>query len=126
MSRLPRNHGRRAVHTHRYAKTVPGHHIQADVKILSLKTPDGQRVRRFQYTAIDDATRVRALKIYTRQNQQNAIKFADYFIEKFPFRIQTIRTDRGHEFQAQFHWHVEDRGIRHVYIKPRTPQLNVQ
>ncbi len=23
-----------------------------------------------------------------------------------------------------FHWHVEDQGINHVYIKPRTPQLN--
>ena len=44
--------------------------------------------------------------------------------EKFPFRIHTVRTDRGHEWQAQFHWHVEDKGIRHVYIKPRTPQLN--
>ena len=28
------------------------------------------------------------------------------------------------KFQAQFHWHVEDKGIRHVYIKPRSPQLN--
>ena len=27
-------------------------------------------------------------------------------------------------FQAKFHWHVEDKGIRHVYIKPRSPQLN--
>jgi len=124
LRRLPRNAGRRAVHTHRYAKEVPGHHIQADVKIVSLKTPDGHRVRRFQYTAIDDATRVRALKIYSRHNQANAIKFIDYAIKKFPFRIHTIRTDRGHEFQAQFHWHVEDRGIRHVYIKPRSPELN--
>ena len=41
-----------------------------------------------------------------------------------PLRIHTVRTDRGHEFQAQFHWHVEDKGIRHVYIRPRTPQLN--
>ncbi len=40
--------------------------------------------------------------------------FVNYVIEKFPFRIHTIRTDRGHEFQAQFHWHVEDPGIRHV------------
>jgi len=47
--------------------------------------------------------------------QQNAIKFIDYVIEKFPFRIHTIRTGRGHEFQAQFHWHVEDKAIRHVY-----------
>ena len=44
--------------------------------------------------------------------------------EYLPFRIHTIRTDRGHEFQAFFHWHVADKGIRHVYIKPRTPQLN--
>lgn len=35
-----------------------------------------------------------------------------------------MRTDRGHEGQAQLHWHVEDQGIRHVYIEPRSPQLN--
>jgi len=32
--------------------------------------------------------------------------------------------DRGHEWQARFHWHVEDMGIQHVYVKPRSPQLN--
>ncbi len=47
-----------------------------------------------------------------------------HVVEKFPFRIQTTRTDRGHEFQALFHWHVADLGMEHVYIKPRTPQLN--
>jgi transposase InsO family protein len=35
-----------------------------------------------------------------------------------------VRTDRGHELQAKFHWHIEDQGIRHAYIKPRSPQLN--
>ncbi len=74
--------------------------------------------------AIDDATRILALQIFPKHNQDCAIKFMDYVIEKFPFRISTVRTDRGHEFQARFHWHVEDQGIRHVYIKPRTPQLN--
>jgi hypothetical protein len=29
-------------------------------------------------------------------------------IDKFRIRIHTARTDRGHEFQARFHWHVED------------------
>jgi len=48
--------------------------------------------------AIDDATRVRALKIYRRHNQKNAKDFIDYVVEKFPFRIHTVRTDRGHEF----------------------------
>jgi len=59
-----------------------------------------------------------------RHNQKNACDFIDYIIEKFPFRIREIRTDRGHEFQVKFHWHDEDQGIRHVYIKPRSPQLN--
>jgi transposase InsO family protein len=103
---------------------VPGHHIQVDVKFLIFRSKDGASIKRYQYTAIDDATRVRALKIYSRQNQANAIDFVDHVIGKFPFRIQCIRTDRGHEFQAKFHWHVEDRGIRHTYIKPRSPQLN--
>lgn len=124
LSRLPKKTGRRAVHTHRYAKQVPGHHVQVDVKVLTLKDPAGKLVKRFQYTAIDDATRIRALKIYQRHNQINAMSFIDYVLEKFPFRIQTIRTDRGHEFQALFHWHVEDKGIRHVYIKPHSPELN--
>ena len=105
--------------TKRDAKKVPGHHIQVDVKFLQLKDKDGNTVKRYQYTAIDDATRIRALQIYPKHNQACAIKFIDYVIEKFPFRIGTVRTDRGHEFQARFHWHVEDQGIQHVYIKPR-------
>jgi len=48
----------------------------------------------------------------------------DHVVEKFPFRIREIRTDNGHEVQAKFHWHVEDLGIRHAYIKRGTPQLN--
>jgi len=124
LNRLPARVGRRAVHTHRYEKQVPGHHVQVDVKFLTLQGAQGQRVRRYQYTAIDDATRVRALKVYRRHTQQNAIAFLDYVVQKFPFRIHTVRTDRGHEFQAQFHWHLADQGIRHVYIKARTPQLN--
>jgi transposase InsO family protein len=124
LRRLPHRVGRRAVHTHRYEKQAPGHHVQVDVKFLTLQRKKGPPVRRYQYTAIDDATRVRALKIYPRHTQANAIHFIDYVVKKFPFRIRTIRTDRGHEFQALFHWHVADLGMEHVYIKPRTPQLN--
>jgi len=124
VNRLPRNVGLRKIHTKRYQKQVPGHQIQVDVKFLKFIDKSRQTVKRYQYTAIDDATRVRALKIYACHNQKNACDFIDYIIEKFPFRIREIRTDLGHEFQAKFHWHVEDQGIRHVYIKPRSPQLN--
>ncbi len=44
--------------------------------------------------------------------------------EKLPFRVEVIQTDNGAEFQSAFHWHVLDRGVQHVYIKPATPRLN--
>jgi hypothetical protein len=72
MNRLPRGTRMRKVHTKRYQKQVPGHHIQMDVKFLTLKGKQDEKVRRFQYTAIDDATRVRALKIYEKHTQANA------------------------------------------------------
>ena len=124
VSRLLKTAPKRGLHTKRYAKRVPKHQVQVDVKFLQLIIRDGKTVKRYQYTAIDDATRIRALQVYPKHNQDCAIKFMDYVIEKFPFRISMVRTDRGHEFQARFHWHVEDRGLQHVYIKPRTPQLN--
>lgn len=66
VGRLPRGTRMRKVHTKRYNKQVPGHHIQMDVKFLTFIGKRGEKVRRFQYTAIDDATRVRALKVYDK------------------------------------------------------------
>jgi transposase InsO family protein len=95
-----------------------------DVKVLTFIGNRGEKVRCFRYTAIDDATRMCALKIYEKHTKANAIDFVHHIIQKFPFRIREIRTDKGHEFQAKFHWHVEDLSIRHAYIKRGTPQLN--
>jgi len=114
----------RKVHAKRYIKQVPAHHIQMDVKFLTFTGQHGEKIRRFQYTAIDDATRVRTLKVYDKHTQANAIDLVDHIIEKFPFRIKEIRTDNGHEFQAKFQLHVENHGIRLAYIKRGTPQLN--
>jgi transposase InsO family protein len=108
----------------RYEKKVPGHHVQVDVKFLFFKDKDGKRIRRFQYTAIDDATRIRALKIYDRHTQENSIDFINYVVKLFPFRIKTIRTDNGHEFKTKFTWHVQDMGMIHTCIRPSTPRLN--
>jgi transposase InsO family protein len=125
MNRLPKNYRKKIRETIRYEKRTPGHHVQVDVKFLTFNDKRGRRLKRFQYTAIDDATRIRTLKIYKRHTMKNAIDFVDHVVEKFPFRIQTIRTDNGHEFQWQFHWHLKkDLGINHVYIKPRSPHLN--
>lgn len=125
INRLPENCRQRSVPSvTRYEKKTPGHHVQVDVKFLDLVDSTGRKVRRYQYTAIDDATRIRALRVYDKHTQANAIDFVDHVIERFPFRIHTIRTDNGHEFQIRFHWHVEDLGVSHVYIKPASPNLN--
>lgn len=125
MNKLPGGAPKRSPSTFkRYEKEVPGHQVQIDVKFLFFRDKNGNRVKRFQYTAIDDATRIRALKVYSAHTQANAIDFLNYVIGKFPFRIKYVQTDNGHEFQSKFHWHAEDCGIIHRYIKPASPHLN--
>jgi len=124
INRLPNNqkYKRHEEKWKRYEKPQPGNRIQIDVKFLE-RIPNTRR-RYYQFTAIDDCTRLRILKIYERNNQQNAIRFVDYVLSKLPFSAEVIQTDNGSEFQAQFHWHILDKGINHVYIRPRTPRLN--
>ena len=64
------------------------------------------------------------LRIYPAANQKTAIQFLDYLLSRMPFRVEIIQTDNGAEFQSAFHYHALDKGLGHVYIKPRTPRLN--
>ena len=106
----------------RYEKPLPGHRVQVDVKFI--EPLPGTRKKHYQYTAIDDCTRIRVLRLYPHNDQKTAIQFLDYVLEKLPFRVEVIQTDNGAEFQGAFHWHLLDRGVGHVYIKPATPRLN--
>jgi transposase InsO family protein len=106
----------------RYEKPLPGHQLQIDVKFLAPLPSQPQRY--YQYTAIDDCTRIRILRIYPRNNQETAMHFVDYVLSKLPFAVQCIQTDNGSEFGQQFHWHLLDKGIQHRYIRPRRPYLN--
>jgi transposase InsO family protein len=76
----------------RYAKEIPGERVQMDTcKIASSL---------YQYTAIDDCTRIRVLAVYKRRSAANPLLFLKKVIEEFPFPIQRIQTDRGREFFA--------------------------
>jgi hypothetical protein len=72
MNRLPasprdKRHQRR---WKRYEKQRPGHQLQIDVTFVEPITTDTGRKKRFyQYTAIDDCTR---LRIYPRSDQKTA------------------------------------------------------
>ena len=124
MSRLPasQRYRRHRDRWKRYEKPLPGSRVQIDVKFI---TPlPGSRRKYYQFTAIDDCTRLRVLRVYDRCNQATAIRFLDEVMARLPFRIETVQTDNGAEFQSGFHYHVLDRGIGHVYIRPATPRLN--
>ncbi len=124
MGRLPasQRYRRHVDRWKRYEKPLPGHRVQIDVKFIA--PLPGSRRKHYQFTAIDDCTRIRVLRLYDRLNQKTAIQFLDYVLEKLPFKVEVIQTDNGAEFQSQFHYHVLDAGIGHVYIKPATPRLN--
>lgn len=94
--------------------------MQIDVKFIE-PVAGARQKKYYQYTAIDDCTRLRVLRIYPKNNQLTAIQFLDHVLERLPFQVEAVQTDNGSEFQSKFHWHVLDRGIRHIYIKPRTP-----
>ena len=124
LHRLPANQKHRP-HTarwKRYEKPQPGHRLQLDVKFLERIAGSAKRL--YQFTAIDDCTRIRVLKVYDGCNQAVAIQFLDDVLRRLPFRVHVVQTDNGAEFQSRFHWHLEERDIRHVYIRPRTPHLN--
>ena len=124
MNRLPANQKHRvhAKRWQRYEKAQPGFRLQLDVKFLE-RIPGTQK-RLYQFTAIDDCTRVRVLKVYDACNQGTAIRFMDDVLRRLPFRVRVVQTDNGAEFQTRFHGHLEALGIQHAYIRPRTPHLN--
>ena len=82
----------------RYEKQLPGHQVQIDVKFVeALKTAAkpavGRRTKYYQFTAIDDCTRLRVLRLYPAADQKTAIQFLDYVLARLPFRVEVIQTD---------------------------------
>ena len=112
LNRLPQNAKKRTVLTTRSEKQVPGPHVPVDVKFL-----DGLR-RKAKPSVVFNTPpwmmpRGSVLCRSRKSTQAHAISFLHYVVERFPFRIHTVRTDHGHEFQAKFHGHVEDLGMTH-------------
>jgi transposase len=77
MSRLPssQRYKRHQKRWKRYEKPEPGLRVQVDVKFIA--PLPGTRKKHYQFTAIDDCTRIRVLRVYDRANQRTAIRFVD-------------------------------------------------
>ena len=114
--------------------TFPGERIQIDVKTVPSKCIVGQ-FELYQYTAIDEFSRYRYLKIYGEKSTYTSYKFLLEVLDKFPFKIYTVRTDNGTEFTKRlisknpnditmFELALKRKNIQHDLIKPYTPKHN--
>jgi transposase-like protein len=65
-----------------FEKDEPGDSVQVDVKVVKLR-----RKKVFQYTAIDDCTRYRVLRLYPRENQQTSLHVLGELRRHLPCRI---------------------------------------
>ncbi|WP_121353515.1 IS481 family transposase [Flavisolibacter nicotianae] len=101
----------------RYSRPIPGDRVQMDVNKVGVKC--------YQYTAVDDCTRLRALKLYPNKKAESTVDFLGYVLDTFQFSIQRVQTDWGTEFfNDLFQYELADHFIKFRPIKPRSPHLN--
>lgn len=101
----------------RYTRPIPGDRVQMDVMKV--------RVKCYQFTAIDDCTRLRVMRLYPSKHADNTVKFLYEVLENFYFPIQRIQTDWGTEFYNDlFQEELAVHFIKFRPIKPRSPHLN--
>jgi transposase InsO family protein len=119
LRRLRRTPKRRPRQLRLFSKDTPGESVQVDVKFVRIN-----RQRYFQYTALDDCTRFRVLRLYRHLNAHTSLAFLAETQQALPCPIRQIQCDHGPEFSLNFRLSVQAQGIRHRYIRPRRPQQN--
>jgi len=83
------------------------------------------RTKAYQFTAIDDCTRMKCIRIYPNKKAENTIHFLGEILDTFEFPIQRIQTDWGTEFfNYDFQYELHEHFIKFRPIKPRSPHLN--
>ncbi len=116
---------------------VPGEKVQVDVKEVPYNCLKGAARRDekhlYQWTAIDECTRIRFVYGFEEHTPENSVKFFKMLQKIFPFKIQTIQTDNGTEFTYKYISDMElcpfdialkNAGVQHKLIPPRTPWHN--
>lgn len=118
--------------------TYPGQRVQVDVKVVPRQCIADPELRLFQYTAIDEFTRLRFLAAYSEQSTYSSADFLKRLVKWYARRgihVQCVQTDNGFEFTNRFSNSKRDiptlfentalqLGIRHKLIRPYTPRHN--
>jgi transposase InsO family protein len=116
----------------------PGQRVQVDVKVVPRCCIANPHLRLFQYTAIDEYSRMRFLGAYDEQSTYSSADFLTKMATWFKRRgvtIECVQTDNGFEFTNRFSKSkrnlptlfentVSKLGIKHKLIRPYTPRHN--
>lgn len=116
----------------------PGERIQVDVKVVPKRCIANPELKLYQYTAIDEKTRLRFLGAYEEQSTYSSADFIERAMIWFRRRgiaVQCVQTDNGFEFTNRFSSSKRNlptlfekalarHRIRHKLIRPYTPRHN--
>ena len=118
--------------------TRPGERVQIDVKVVPSRCRVGDCPKLYQYTAIDEYSRLRFLAAYDEQSTFSSASFlrdAVRFYRRHGITVECVQTDNGFEFTNRFtnsnrklitlfEKTAHDMGIAHKLIRPYTPRHN--
>lgn len=116
----------------------PGQRVQMDVKTVPRRCIADTELKLFQYSAIDEYSRLRFLGAYEEQSTHSSADFlqkATAWFKRRGIRIECVQTDNGFEFTNRFAQTKRELptlfertaallGIRHKLIRPYTPRHN--
>ena len=115
--------------------THPGERVQVDVKVVPRRCITDPELRLYQYTAIDEYTRLRFLAAYPKQSTYSSADFLKRLQKWYARRgikVECVQTDNGFEFTNRFSNSRKNiptlfeetaaaLGIRHKLIRPIRP-----
>jgi transposase InsO family protein len=126
----------------RYERAKPGEIIHLDIKKLGRFNSIGHRItgRRtghcssqgvgweFAHVAIDDHSRVARADIFPDQKKESAVAFlfaTVAYYKSLGVTVERVMTDNGSCYNSKAFAHAcKQIGIKHIQIKPYTPQTN--
>ena len=118
--------------------TYPGERVQIDVKYVPMGCLANKEQKLYQYTAIDEFSRLRFVYGYEEHSTYSSADFlirAVKWYKRRGIRIECVQTDNGPEFTTRFIRGLTEKptlfqttaaklGIYHKLIKPYTPRHN--
>lgn len=139
------HHKKKRVKKHqKFYAPYAGYRVQIDAKYVDDGSPDKRTTNRFQYTAIDIASKIRFIDLYESESTWCALKFAEdalSFYREIGINVECVQTDnhvsftnlysggtkkRDHELKRvhPLTQYLLSRGIEHKLSRPGTPQHN--